>query len=77
MQAFSVTPLTPVAPHVSYVRSTFIISDDDTLLRWSSSLLSLTRNCVVNKLPAYMNQYPAHLTHEYTQERSVVVTHTM
>ena len=47
----------------------FLIFDEDTLLTWISSLLLLTCNCDVNKLPAYLNQYPAHLTHEYAEER--------
>jgi len=52
------------ATRLLYVRNTFLIFDDDTLVTWISSLLFLTRNCDGNKLPAYMNQYPAHLTHE-------------
>jgi len=57
-----------------YVRNTFLILEDDLLVTWISSLLFLTRNCEVNKLPAYMNQYPAHLTHEYAEERRCRVT---
>lgn len=62
------------AMRLLYVRITFLIFDDDTLVTWISSLLFLTRNCDVNKFPAYMNQYPAHLTHEYAEERRSTVT---
>ena len=44
------------ATRLFYVRNNFLIFDDDTLVTWISSLLFLTRNFDVNKLPAYMNQ---------------------
>lgn len=65
------------APRLLYVRNAFLIFDDDTLVRWVSPLLSLTRNCVVNEPPACMNPYPTHLTHEYAEEHRFTVTRTV